>query len=105
QADVTNLSFLHQVSERPHSLFDGRIAIDAVLIIKIDVVEAEAFQAGFAGRTHILGLAVDAPRVGIGWVANDAELGSQNNLVARPAFNRLSDQHFVGVRTIHVGGV
>ena len=52
----------------------------------------------------IVRVAVDLPRLRVSRVQADAELAGQEHLVAA-AGNRATDQHLVGVRAIHIGGV
>jgi hypothetical protein len=49
-----------QVGHGADGLLDRRLGVDAVLIIEIDRLDAEARQAAVAARADIVGLAVDA---------------------------------------------
>jgi hypothetical protein len=101
---VSNLSFLHQLSHRSDRVFNGRIRVDTVLVIQIDVVYAETTQAGFAGRAHIVWFPTHTAHLGIRGIAHDAKLGRQHDPVAL-AFDRLPNQFLVRVRAIHVRGI
>ncbi len=68
------------------------------------MLHAQPLQAGLAGGLHVLGAAVDATRLRVGRVQADAELGGQHHLPAAPG-DGTADQHFIGVRAVHVGGV
>ena len=82
----------------------GVFGVDAVLIIKIDRLDAEALQAGIAGGADVFGASIDAAAGGIAGVAHDAELGGDDDLVpVRP--ERLADEDLVRVRAVNVGGV
>ena len=61
-------------------------------------------QRAVAGLAHVLGPPVDGARGRVVGVAHDAELGGDDRLVAVPG-QRLADEHLVGVRPVHVGGV
>ena len=75
-----------------------------MLVVEVDGVDAEALQAGLAAGAHVLGLAADpAPERVVG-IADDAELGGDDDAVA-PALDRLADEDLVGVRTVDVGRV
>ena len=104
QADVADLAFADQIRHRAHDVFDRHLRIDPVLIIKIDLLHAQAPQAALDGAPDILGAAADAARRRIRRIAQDAELGGQEHLLPF-AFDRFPHQRFVGVRAIHVGGV
>jgi len=53
-----------------------------VLVVEVDVVDAEALQRGFGGLLDVLGAAVEAARGRIVGVADDPELRGQDDLVA-----------------------
>src|SRR5258708_34714372 len=57
----------------PTVFFDGDLGIDAMLVVEVDRIDAEALQAGVAGGTHIRGASVEAARVRIGLAAHDAK--------------------------------
>src|ERR1700683_3901315 len=104
QAQVTDFAFLHQLRHRAYSLLDWSAVIDAVLIIKIDCLDAQPLQAGLARLADIVWFATDPADVGIFLVANNPEFGGQYNLVATSA-NSLADELFVDERSVNVGGV
>jgi hypothetical protein len=74
-----------------------------VLVVEVDVLDAEALQAGVAGRADVLGAAVDADPGPVGEPLV-AELGGQLHLVSA-AGDGLADELLVGERPVHVGGV
>src|SRR5205814_7452529 len=77
--------------------------VDAVLVIKVDDLDAEPLQARLAGRADIIGIALDAEELA-GGSADIAELGGEEHLVAAVA-DRLADQLLVPADAVHVGGV
>ena len=75
-----------------------------MLIVQIDVIDAQALQAGVAGAAHVLWPAVDAEE-GAVRAAHVAELGGDHDLVTAGAQD-VRQQAFVGARdAVHVGGV
>src|SRR5690606_36429466 len=59
QAEVAYLAFTHEIGHCADRVLDRRLRVDAMLIIEIDHVHAEAFQARVASLLHVLGSAVD----------------------------------------------
>lgn len=104
EADVADLAGLHQVGEGADAVLDGHLRVHAVLIVKVQAVGTEALQAAFDGAADIRRAAVDAARLGIGRVADDAELAGQEHLLAFAA-QGLAEQFLVAVRAVHVGGI
>src|SRR5271168_378523 len=104
QAEIPHFAFLDQLRHRADGVFDRRVGIDAMLIEKIDRVDAEPLEAGFACGAKILGTAVDFAARWIRRRAHDAELGRDYELVSAPA-NRAADQLLVAMRPVGVGRV
>ncbi|MNR10705.1 hypothetical protein D3C85_1269690 [compost metagenome] len=102
QAEEAHLALLHQFGHRPDRLLDRRIGVDAVLIIEVDVIDAEAAQAALDRAAHIGGRAVGHSRAVR--LAVDPELGGDESLVATP-LQRLAHQDFIGVGAVHLGRV
>jgi hypothetical protein len=71
-----------------------------VLIIKVDGLYAEPFQAALRCRADVLRPAVDRSKGRVDG-SHDAELGSQDHALAAAA-NRLPDQLLVGEGTVDV---
>src|SRR5579872_3415971 len=94
ESEMAHLPLFYQLSHRANGFFDWRVGIDAVLVVEIDVVDAEAAQAGFTALAYIFGLAIDAPRHWIRRIANDSKLRSEDDLVAL-ALDGASDELFV----------
>ena len=99
-----DLAGIDELGHRADGLLDRDVGVDAVLVVEVDVVDAQAPQRRVARVHHVLGAAVDAARRGVLGVADDPELGGQHHLVA-PVGDRLADELLVGVRPVHVGGV
>src|ERR1700693_3098196 len=75
-----------------------------MLVIEVDVLDAQPLQTSFAGLLHIVGLAADAAVTGVAGIADNPELCGQHEFVAL-ALDRASDEFFVLVRPVNVGGV
>ena len=104
QAEEAHLALGHELGHRPDRLLNRGVGVDAVLVVEVDVVDAEPLEGAVAGLAHVLGTAVDGALGRVVGVADDAELGGDDRLVALPG-QRLADEHLVGVRPVHVGGV
>jgi hypothetical protein len=103
QTEVQNFSFLHEPRHLADRIFDGRLGIDAMLVIKVYGIDAETTQAGLASRAHILRPSVDAEETAV-VAAHVAELGRQNDFIAA-SFDGTPDEFFVRERPVHVGRV
>ena len=62
------------------------------------------FRLASHDGAHVVGLAADAAPERVVGIADDAELGGDDDAVA-PALDGLADQDLVGVRAVDVGGV
>ena len=82
----------------------GTFGIDAMLVVEVDVVDAEAVQRRRRSLPHVLRAAVDARGRLPSCLAHVAELGGEHDLVAAAA-DRLADQLLVGEGAVHIGGV
>src|SRR5258708_6129551 len=80
------------------------VCSDAVLVVEVDVLDAQPFQTSLAGSLHIVWLAVDAAGIGIAGIADNSELCGQHDLIAL-ALDRASDEFFILVWPVNVGGV
>jgi alcohol dehydrogenase class IV len=103
QAEVADLALLHELGHRAHRLLDRHGLVDAVLVVEVDLVHAEALERGLARAAHVLRLAVDADPAAV-LPALVAELRRQHDLVAAVG-DRAADEQLVGERPVHVGGV
>ena len=77
--------------------------VDAVLVVEVDVVDAETLERGVAGPVHVLRRTVD-PHPGAVLAALVPELRRDDDLFA-PARDRLADEALVRERAVHVGRV
>ena len=103
EAEVLHLAGLHELLHRTDRLFDRRVEVDAVLVVEVDVVDAEPLEARVTGLANVLGAAVDADPAAVR-IALVAELRREHDLVAAIG-DRSADELFVGERPVHVGGV
>src|ERR1019366_1738118 len=83
-----HLAFFHPQRHRPYWFLARSVGIDAVLVVQLDRIDAEAFQAALDRLADVFGLSVDAP--GAIRSAYDSELGSDHHLAVPPA-NRAAD--------------
>ena len=102
-ADVERLAGAHDVVQRAQRLFDRRVVIEAVDLIEVDVIGAEAAQAGVDGVVDVF--AREAALVGV--VAHRVEdLGGDDDAVARgEVLQRAAGDLFADAVGVHVGGV
>ena len=96
EPEEAHLAGLDQSRHRAH------LGIDAVLVIEVDHVHAEALETRVARLRHPLGPAVDAGRAVR--LAHVAELGDDHGALA-PAAQRLAEQRLVVAPAVHVGRV
>ena len=75
-----------------------------MLVVEVDVVDAQALQRAVAGLAHVGGAAVDRPARRVPRLDPYPELGGQEDFVA-PAGYGAPNQFLVGVRPVHVGRV
>src|SRR6185369_3068096 len=104
ESDEANLSAFHQFGHCSDGFFYGSFGIDAMLVVEIDVIDAEAFQRGVAGSTNVFPLATYSPVARVLFLTNVGELGSEEYLVATIA-DRLSDQFFIVAHSIDICSV
>jgi hypothetical protein len=103
EAEVRHLAGVDELLHRTDRLLDRRVAVDAVLVIEVDVIDAEPFEARVAGLVHVLGPAVDADPAAV-LVPFVAELGGEDDLLAAVG-DCATDEALVRERAVHVGGV
>ncbi len=104
EAEVFDLACFYEVGHRAYGVFDGGLRVDAVLVVEVDVVDAEALEGCVAGGFDVLWLAADGP---VGWVFFFADVGEfccEEDLVAAWA-DGFADQLFVVADAVGVGGV
>jgi hypothetical protein len=76
--------------------------VHAVLVVEVDVIDAEPAERAVDRAAHVLGAAVGRPVHLI--VVGDPELRRDHELVAL-AGDRLADELLVGAAAVHLGGV
>src|SRR2546425_8776474 len=103
QPDVADLAFGDQLAESASGVFDGRVRIDSVLVVQIDVVGAQPLQGTFDRDADVRRAAVEDAGAAPG-VRDDAELCGQHYLVAA-VLDGPSDQVLVCVGTVDLRGV
>src|SRR3546814_19140841 len=97
-SDVCSSDLFHHPADR---LFDRDGRVDAVLIEKVDRVDAEPLERAFAGAPRVGGRAVDAGDLLA--LEPEAELGRDDQPIAL-APDRFAEQFLVAERTIDFGG-
>ena len=80
QPEVADLARGDQLGHRADGLLDRHRLVDPVLVVEVDVVDAEPLQAGVAGLADVRRAAVDAAEARVARVPDDAELGRQHDL-------------------------
>jgi hypothetical protein len=103
EPEVLHLAGPHQLGHRADRLLDRHGVVDAVLVVEVDVVDAEPRERRVARRAHVFRCAANAEE-GAGSRADVAELRGQHHLVAA-TLDGASDELLVGERAVHVGGV
>ena len=102
------LPSLDQLGHRADRLLDRHVGVDAVLVVEVDVVGAEALQRALDRAADVLGRAVE--RTDRGHVARRRvvhparELGRDHVLVAA-ALDRAADELLVGQGPVELRGV
>ena len=103
QADVADLALGHQLGERADGVLDGCVRVDPVLVVQVDVVDAEPLEGSLEGGADVGRAAVEVAGAAAG-VGDHAELGGQHHLVA-PSADGPADELLVGERAVDLGGV
>src|SRR5437899_10935189 len=104
ETEVANLARFAELRHRADRIFDRRVGVDAMLIIKIDNVGSEALQTGFASGADVFGTPGYFASGRIFGPPHDSELRRDSDFVA-PAANRLADEFLVAMRSVGVGGI
>ena len=97
-----DLAFRLQILQGPDLVFRRNLGIDAMQLIKIDPVEAQAAKAAFARGSQVFGLPVFDPAIGTRPI--ETALGGDHK-VCRVRVQGLGDDLFTYIWTIGVGGV
>ncbi len=103
QSEVANLSLGDQLGHGADRLLDRHAPVQPVLVVEVDVIDAEPPQRRLAGMANVLGPAVDG-EAAVPVTGGEPELGGDDDLVAT-ALHRPPDQFLVGVGAVDVGGV
>src|SRR5439155_25458530 len=82
EAEEAHLAGLDELAHRANGFLDRGLRIDAVLVIEVDVVDAEPAERAIAGLLHVLGPPADRPLHRVLGVAHDPELRRERDLVA-----------------------
>ncbi len=53
EAEVAHLAGRHELGHRAHRLLDRRVGVDAVLVVEVDVIDAEAPERALARAAHV----------------------------------------------------
>jgi len=104
---VEDLAFGDQLRDRARGLLDWCAAVDAVLVVQVDVVGAEAGQRSLDGGADVGWAAVDRAGGDAVAVSDEAELGGDDDLVAAalqgPADHLLAVEGAVDLGGVEVG--
>src|SRR4051794_22636703 len=104
EPEVADLALLHELGHRADGLLDRRLLVDAVLVVEVDGVHAEALERRLARLAHVAGVAADAEELAV-LAAHVAELRGDQRALPAPLAQRAADKPLVGERAVHVGGV
>jgi hypothetical protein len=74
-----------------------------VLVVEVNGVNAQSFEACFAGSAHVGGTALDGHDFARP-ITHHAEFGGNQHLVA-PPLDGFADQLLIPAHAIHVGGI
>src|SRR5579885_942650 len=101
--EESHLARAHQLGHRTDGLFDRRLRIDAMLVVEVDAIDAQALERSVARLAHVFRASVGRRRQSVR-PALVAELGRDYHTIAHPP-ERLTDQYLVGERTVNVCGI
>ncbi len=101
--EIADLALLDELGHGSDGLLDGHVRVDAMLVVEVDVLDAETLKRGVAGLMHVLGIAAHAQALAV-LTPHVGELGRQHDLVAATV-DGPADEALVGERAVHVGRV
>ena len=104
QAERAHLALLDQALHRADRVLDRRVRVDAVLVVEVDDVDAQALEARLAGLHHVVRACRRRPacrRRSFTWPNLVATIA----LRAPAALERLAEQRLVVAPAVHVGRV
>src|SRR5258705_7692633 len=102
EAEIADLTRADQFCHRANRLLDRNVLVDAMLIIEIDMIDAETFQRRIASGANVFRTAVDRALAALKDLI--AEFGRDDHPVAMLR-ERFADQLFVVPGAIDVRGV
>ncbi len=100
---MPDLACSDQLGHRTDGLLDRDRVVDAMLVIKVDVVDAEALQRRVARLADVFRRTRDPEKAAFGR-SHVSELRREHHLVT-PTLDCAPDELLVGERTVHVGRV
>lgn len=100
---MAHLALGDQFGQRADGLLDGRVRVDAVLVVEVDVVGAEPQERAFDRGLHVAGAAVDDAGAVAG-VGDETELRRHDDVVAA-ALDGLADDFLAVEGAVDLGGV
>jgi hypothetical protein len=103
QPDVAHFARGDELRQGADGVLDGRLRIDAVLVVQIDVIGAQPLQGTFDGDADVRRATVEDAGAGPG-VRDEAELCGQHHALAA-VLDGSADKFLVGVRTVDLRGV
>src|SRR6266496_579752 len=71
QTEKAHFALVHKLCHGANGLFDRRVWIDTMLIIKIDYVDAQSAQTSFAGVVNVIRLSANPAVVRPGGITHD----------------------------------
>ena len=98
-----NLSLLDKLRYRTEGFLDRNFPVNTVLVVEVDGLDAEAYQARLTGFDHLLWSPIGAKTLTV-WASFITKFAAQDYLVASP-FNRLPDDSLVMPVTVGIRGV
>src|SRR6202022_3222320 len=103
EPDVADLAFGHQFGNGADGVLDRGVAVDAMLVVEVDIVGVETSQRSFDGGADVRRAAVEGARATTG-VGDHAEFRCEHNLLAAP-LQGSADEFLIGVGPVDFGGV
>src|SRR5262249_60225965 len=83
QPEVPNLPGGDELCHRAHRVLDRQVGIRSVLVVEVDVIDAEPLQRRVARAAYILRSAIDGTKAAVVGTAPAAELRREPHLFAR----------------------
>ncbi len=102
EAQIPGLSLFDQLSHGADGLFDRNLGVDTMLVVEVDLFQAEPLKTGVAGFEHILGAPVDV-RVAVG-IPHVAEF-RRDDVVVAAALDGPAQEFLVLAEAVEVGGI